>query len=172
MLGSYSNQSNAISEQSRLSRLLDQQVEILFDERQAVFRVVIEEGVADETLLAGLGTWQLNVDVPITATELESQSVTNDPQEIVLKAAKAMEQTIRATDPDTMSPLYPAFEPGETLSAYCDRLPDSRLCLHPRMQQAIERDRKLAAHRAAVRQACEVMEDSDLRDTCLELRGQ
>ncbi len=179
VLGSYSEASNAEAEQIRLTEQLGSAVEVQFDTSRSVYRVIIDATLIDDGALANIDSWLMSMPssatVSLTTTKDPkiSQPAPDQPQvTVTLATPEETEQTVKAHNPQPLGPLYPAFEPGETLSAYCDRLPESRLCLHPRMQRAIEQDRKLAAHRASIANACASMNDPERRETCEGLRDE
>ena len=78
------------------------------------------------------------------------------------------DQPIEVIEPPA-EPLYPAFADEESLDEYCERLPDARLCQHPRIQKAVKLDRKLSEQRDQLDGVCSEITRPDWLETCRSL---
>ncbi len=183
VLGSYASPDNAEKERVRLSDKLRTTVSILETDRQ-LYRLIVNSTLVTQEEVADLGAWLL----PVTpASNSEVRLVSPPSPESKPEPAPATETAAKLTtgyrvsesdldDPPLIieepipEPLYPAFNPGESLTRYCARLPESRLCLHPGIAQALKSDRKLMKHRDEIRNACDIVTDPEWRKTCLSLR--
>jgi len=191
VLGSYASPDNAEKERVRLSDKLRTTVSILETDRQ-LYRLIVHSTLVTQEDVADLGAWLLPVTAASTSdvrlTSLPSpESKPESESESESESAPATETAAKLTtgyrvsesdpgDPPRLieepipEPLYPAFNPGESLTQYCTRLPESRLCLHPGIAQALKSDRKLMKHRDEIRNACDIVTDPEWRKTCLSLR--
>jgi hypothetical protein len=183
VLGSYASPDNAEKERVRLSDKLRTTVSILETDRQ-LYRLIVNSTLVTQEEVADLGAWLL----PVTPASTSDVRLVSPPSpEPKPEPAPATETPAKLTtgyrvsepDPDDPpliieepipEPLYPAFNPGESLTQYCTRLPESRLCLHPGIVQALKSDRKLMKHRDKIRNACDIVTDPEWRKTCLSLR--
>jgi hypothetical protein len=166
VLGSYAQADNAHKERDRLTALLETPVDVRFDSNLAVFRLVVPASAVSREDLGDLQAWLLRI--PLT-----------EPPETEIKATVKAEDTVKA-EPDVedppieiieppAEPLYPAFAEEESLHKYCERLPDARLCQHPRIQEAVEIDRKLSEQRDQLDGVCSEITRPDWLKTCRSL---
>ncbi len=135
---------------------------VRFSEPHGVFRVIANAHGIPETALAAHESWLLSLSetrpstITPAITEIAPTSI--DPATIIIEAPPS-------------APLFPALEPEESLSAYCQRLPASELCQHPRIQHALETDKKLAPTRELLQGVCERITHPQWHQTCLELHA-
>lgn len=193
VLGSYASPDNAEKERVRLSDKLGTTVSILETDRQ-LYRLIVNSTQVTQEDVADLGAWLLPV-TPASTSEVRLVSPPSpepkpEPKQEPKQEpapATATETPAKLTtgyrisesdldDPPLIieepipEPLHPAFNPGESLTRYCVRLPESRLCLHPGIAQALKSNRKLMKHRDEIRNACDIVTDPEWRKTCLSLR--
>jgi hypothetical protein len=188
VLGSYAIHDNAEKEQVRLSDKLRTAVSILETDRQ-LYRIIVNSNLVTREEVAGLDAWLLTmtpasfsegslVAQPITKAEA-AEAAEVAPEETP-ETAPELTTRYRVSESDLIDPpliieeppiepLYPAFKPGESITQYCARLPESRLCQHPGIEQALKSDRKLLKHRDKIRNACDIVTDPEWRATCLSL---
>jgi len=195
VLGSYSKASNAHSEQARLSEVLGIDVEIRFDEGLTVFRLVADAAKIDRAGLGEAPAWRIRLSATALAPNSTKQNMaaiqgnagTDDtalsasPLETEPDPIDKTTQTIHQDLPDSTQtmpllmdlpapqPLFPAFNPHESLSEYCLRLPNAALCQHPRIEKALSADRKLMNHRREMLIICKKITDLGRRETCEQL---
>ena len=191
VLGSYSKADNAHREQDRLSTTLGVPVEVRFDEKLAVFRVLTAFHQIDREQLGDIPAWRINLvadlgaasdnraDQTEAAVTTASEPAEPPPPPQTSNAPDAAQPAVAAspiaedpTAPTTVpepEPLFPEFGENESLSEYCLRLPNERLCQHPRIERALEADRKLMDHRRRMTSICQKISDPDRRETCEQL---
>ena len=180
VLGSYANYDNAEKERVRLSNKLHTTTSILETDR-GLYRIVVSSTLVTREEVVSLDAWLLNV-TPASKPEasLVPRAVTEPAPLTAPKADQELATRYRVSESDLddppliieeppIEPLYPAFKPEESITQYCARLPESRLCQHPGIEQAIENDKKLMKHRDGIRNACDLMTDPEWRNTCLSL---
>lgn len=159
VLGSYAQADNAHRERDRLTALLETPVDVKFDKNLAVFRVVIPASAVSREALGDLPAWLLPMEIEPGAAPSESQ---------VGVDIEIDDQPIEVIEPPA-EPLYPAFADEESLDEYCERLPDARLCQHPRIQKAVKLDRKLSEQRDQLDGVCSEITRPDWLETCRSL---
>jgi hypothetical protein len=181
VLGSYANHDNAEKERVRLSDKLRTSVSILETDRQ-LYRIIVNSTLVTPEEVADLDAWLLNI-APASTSEvsLAGHPITEPEPAAPPEAAQELITQYRVSESDLddppliieeppIEPLYPAFNPGESITQYCARLPESRLCQHPGIEQALKSDKKLIEHRDEIRNACDIVTDPEWRITCLSLR--
>ncbi len=165
VLGSYAKANNAHQEQARLETLLNKPIEIRFDKNLAVFRVLTPASATSKADLGDVDAWLLPIDLGETAA----------PDPLITEIATEKDVLIEEDEPPIVilepppEPLYPEFADGETLFEYCQRLPDARLCQHPRIEKAVEMDKKLAEERSQLDGVCDEITRPDWLETCRSL---
>ena len=167
VLGSYAQADNAHKERDRLTALLDAPVEVRFDKNLAVFRVVVPVSAVSREALGDLPAWLLPL-------ETEEGLLTEPPEaEVEVEDIDIVEPELDAPPIEIIEPpaepLYPAFADQESLHEYCERLPDARLCQHPRIQKAVELDRKLSEQRDQLDGVCSEITRPEWLETCQSL---
>lgn len=183
VLGSYAKADNAHREQDRLSKQLGLGVEVRFDEKLGVFRLLAASVLVSREQLDGMPAWRINLSSPtadqadikpeqtdtalieptnpLAAAQLEAvpPAPAPSPEKITTEAATFAEP----------SPLFAEFQQNESLTQYCLRLPKERLCQHPRIERALAADRKLLNHRSRMSDICQKISDPDRKKTCEQL---
>lgn len=192
VLGSYASRNNAEKEQVRLSDKLHTTASILETDR-GLYRIIVNSSLVTPADVTGLDAWLLHI-APVSPAETNpvahpapepEPSAIHEPSagREPLAAPEATQELVtryRVSESDLddpplvieeppLEPLYPAFKQGESIAQYCTRLPESRLCQHPGIEEALKTDQKLMKHRAGIRNACEIVTDPEWRATCLPL---
>lgn len=165
VLGSFTKADSAHAEMERLVSELGRPVEVRFDDNLDVFRVMTPAAETTREDLGGLDTWLLSLEVP--ASEVQAL-LTRDSSARDLSTAEDDEPPIIIEAPPE-EPLYPEFVEGESLYEYCARLPDARLCQHPRIEAALKTDRVLAQHRGKLENVCDQITHPEWLQTCKRL---
>jgi hypothetical protein len=166
VLGSFKNPQNAETERARLGKEYAG-VLITHVSHLDVFRVILPTTAGDREIF-DLEVWRLtgplkatmieasiNEKVQLTDTDLPFQDYPDDPP-------------LNIPEPEP-EPLYPVINADESIESYCQRLPTTRLCQHPKIYHAIEMDRKLSNHRANLRHSCDLVSDPERHNTCIGL---
>ncbi len=164
VLGSYSKIENAHSEKARLSQKLDRTVEIHFEDSLGVYRILTPANETSREDLGTLNAWLLPM-------ETNKSVVLPPPEPEIAQESSMMNQEdppIVIEEPLTQ-PLYPEFAAQESLYEYCERLPEARLCQHPRIEKAVEIDRKLTEERDRLKGACSEISHPAWLETCKSL---
>jgi len=169
VLGSYAQADNAHREQDRLTALPDTPVEVRFDKNLAVFRVVVPASAVSREALGDLPAWLLPLETEEgLLTEPPETEVEVEVEEAVKVEPDVDDSLIEIVEPPA-EPLYPAFADEESLHEYCERLPEARLCQHPRIQKAVELDRKLSEQRDQLDGVCSEITRPEWLETCQSL---
>lgn len=138
-------------------------MEVRFDKNLAVFRVVVPASAISKEDLGDLQAWLLPIETEVA--HLTEPPVAED----VLEVEPEVDDPPIAIIEPPAEPLYPAFADEESLHEYCGRLPDARLCQHPRIQEAVEIDRKLSEQRDQLDGVCSEITRPDWLETCRSL---
>ena len=84
-------------------------------------------------------------------------------------APSPVKKPIEAVTLSPPEPLFAEFQQNESLTEYCLRLPNERLCQHPRIERALAADRKLMDHRSRMSDICQKISNPDRKKTCEQL---
>ncbi len=163
VLGSYQNETNARKEQTRLAASLDSRVAVRYFENLKVYRVLVNSAKVTDDAVEPLNAWLVPLVVPV---EDEEMVTSLEPPNTFY--VEPIEDPLIIMEPPP-EPLYPEINSGESLEQYCARLPESPLCLHPRIHKMIQRERALSIHRAALEDACDIITNPRLHQTCIAL---
>ena len=71
--------------------------------------------------------------------------------------------------PTRDEPLYPEIRAGESLIAYCQRIPESPLCMHPSMKNMLQRLKKLEQRKLTLQNECSNPESEREVEICREV---
>lgn len=174
VLGSYAKADNAHAEMERLAEMLGKPVEIRFDTNLAVFRVLTPAAETNREELGDETAWLLPLEIaasdlaPTAQASAPSQDDTPEEAPTGETSAATNELPILIEEP-LEEPLYPEFGDEESLHEYCERLPDARLCQHPKIEKAVEIDRVLAEQRDKLQGVCDEITHPAWLETCRSL---
>lgn len=181
VLGSYAVEANAKDEQLRLSELLDAKV-IVKQAANGMYRVMVNTSeVNDDSITSSSpGAWQLpvwdrQVNTGAKANPefvAETEAVTNS----VSRTSRPVEKTLATVEEKIAEKermlAVPEIEEGESFIQYCARVPEAFLCRYPATQSFLERQRTVAAEKAALVNWCNGLADKEAKSICQWLQDE